>query len=258
MTTSVVFSIADSQCCRRHPGEYIQCTKKKNNNNNASSVCYCFGVAISSSSSCRTCGGVLVISSAESLYGRPVECGGDAQRASSTAGIRSPATAAASDGPATRRTRSRSDGAGRAERDRSDDATDGDGGGVGPFSSELGCPVRRDRAVHDRHIRQPVGPVHPAPDPVQQQSETRIHVALSGHQRLYSAYRHAGPDVRVHLLARDQEEHLVVPDSRPVAVLRAGIRLRGHRDGRRTVAGPHQTVFLPEGKYYLYRFIALV
>lgn len=156
-------------------------------------------------------------------------------------------------GPAARRTRSRSDGAGRAERDSSDDATDG---GVGrPFSSKPGCPVRRDRAVHDRHIRQPVGPVHPAPDPVQQQSETRVHVALSGHQRLYSAHRHAGPDVRVHLLARNQEEHLVVPDSRPVAVLRAGIRLRGHRDGCRTVAGPHQTVFLPEGSVIIIIYV---
>lgn len=154
------------------------------------------------------------------------------------------------DGPATRRTRSRSDGVGRTERDSSDDATDG--GGVGPFSSDSGSSVRRDRAVHNWHIRQPVCPVHPAPDPVQQQPETWVYVALSGHQRLYSAHRYADPVVRVYLLARNQEEYLVLPDSRLVAVLRAGIRLRGHSDGRRTVAGPYQTVFLPEGMYLIF------
>lgn len=72
---------------------------------------------------------------------------------------------------------------------------------------------------------------------------------MSGHQRLHRPHRHAGPDVRECRLAGHQEQRVVVPDPRPVAVLRTGFRVRGHSDGRRTVVGAHQTVFLPKGAY---------
>lgn len=141
---------------------------------------------------------------------------------------------------AVRRTRS-PDHDGSAERDRSvrDDAerrgarvTDGRGG-----------------AVHRRHIRQPVGAVHPAPDPDQQQPEARVHAPVPGHQRLHRAHRHVPHVRRENAVAARQEGRVDVPVPGPVAVLRAELRLRGHRHGRRTLAGPHQTVFLPTGTY---------
>lgn len=160
------------------------------------------------------------------------------------------------------RIRSRSDGAGRVERDRDDD---GGGGGSGSGRGRdvrpravARSPDRRDRVAHRGHIRQRVGAVHPAPDPVQQQPETRVHVALSGHQRLHRAGRHAGPHVHPRLLPRHVQGHVDMPDPRPLAVLRAGLRLRGRRHGRRTVAGAHQTVFLPKGtlrsRFYFYYY----
>lgn len=149
-----------------------------------------------------------------------------------------------------RRTRPLSDGAGRVERDRDAGVVHGrcrDDVGPVPVRSGGGNPGWRDRVVYRGHIRQPVGAVHPAPDPVQQQPETRFHVAVSGHQRLHRAHRHAGPDVRGPVLAGHHAERVVVPVPRAVAVFRPGLRVRGHRDGRRTLAGPHQTVFLPKG-----------
>jgi len=68
-----------------------------------------------------------------------------------------------------------------------------------------------------------------------------------GHQRLHRARWHVDPDVRERPMAEHQEQRVVVPDPRPVAVLRAGLGVRSHRDGRRTLAGAHQTVFLPKG-----------
>jgi len=72
---------------------------------------------------------------------------------------------------------------------------------------------------------------------------------VPGDQRLYSAGRYAMPDVRGRLFPRRQDERVVLSEPRPLAVLRSGLRLRGRRDGRRTVAGPHQTVFLPKGTF---------
>lgn len=105
----------------------------------------------------------------------------------------------------------------------------------------------RGGAVHRGHIRQPVGAVHPAPDPDQQQPEARVHAAVPGHQRLHRAHRHVPHVRRENAVSASQEGRLDVPVPGPVAVLRAQLRLRGHGHGRRALVGPHQTVFLPTG-----------
>jgi len=72
---------------------------------------------------------------------------------------------------------------------------------------------------------------------------------VPGRQRFDRARRQGGTHVRQRRVAVHQEDRLVVPDQRPVAVLRAELRVRGSHDGRRTLAGAHQTVFLQKGAY---------
>lgn len=153
----------------------------------------------------------------------------------------------------THRTRLRFDGAGRGERYRGvfvigrDDRC-----ASGPARRPFNEPLRADslyRVVRVRRIRQPVGAVHTVPGPIGQQPEARLHVAVPGHQRFDRARRQGGTHVRQHQVALHKEHRLVVPDQRPVAVLRAQLWVRGSHDGRRTLAGAHQTVFLQKGAF---------
>lgn len=110
--------------------------------------------------------------------------------------------------------------------------------------------VAGDHFVRDRRGRQPVRAVCARPASAgRRQREARVPVALPGHQRRRRADRHAGRHRGQRLLAAHQERAVDVPVARAVAVLRPGFRLRGRRDGRRTVAGPHQTVVLPNRTY---------
>lgn len=84
------------------------------------------------------------------------------------------------------------------------------------------------------------------------QPETRLHVAVPGHQRFNRAHRQGDIHVRQHQVALHQEDRLIVPDRHPVAVLRAELWVRGSHDGRRTLAGAHQTVFLQKDAYFIF------
>lgn len=97
-------------------------------------------------------------------------------------------------------------------------------------------------------MRQRAGPVRPEQDPEQRGPAAQVPAALPGHQRLRGAGRHAGRDRRQDRVAVDRQRRVDVPANSAVAVLRLGLRLRGRPDGRRTVAGHHQTVFLPKGE----------
>lgn len=143
-------------------------------------------------------------------------------------------------GAGLRRTRPRLDGIGRSKHDRDFVAIPAT---PWPYRHS-GFEISR---LHRRHIWQPVGPVYPAPDTVNHQPETRVHVAVPGHQRLHSPRLCAGQAVRESVVARHRLAFVDVPDPRPDRVLRAQFRLRGHRDGRRTLAGLQETIFLSEG-----------
>lgn len=112
--------------------------------------------------------------------------------------------------------------------------------------------VDGDRAVRGRRVRQPVGAVRARPDRAarrRHQRQTHVPVALPGRPRRRRAGRHAGRHLGHHLLAAHPHRAVDVPVARTLAVLRPGIRLRGRHNVRRTVAGPHQTVVLPNRTY---------
>jgi len=71
---------------------------------------------------------------------------------------------------------------------------------------------------------------------------------MPAHQRLLPVGRPSSTDLRAQHVDEQQQQFVDVSELRSVSVLRVGHRVRGHRDGRRSLVGTHQTVFLPKGK----------